>query len=154
MPKEFTVAAVTVFAFFLVGSWSWRTLFRATVIHTVFIVLLMDQTLRICTNCRCSHTYIIHGGWQWHCIDTQARLHITGALIYLISAITHTTTIAAIICMCTGVLVEHIARKRARLACSILLHNASISWAYLKSNSTRSVYHLFSVQSIGITTLD
>lgn len=55
MAEEFTVAAVTVFAFLLVGCGGGRTLLRSAVIYAVVVVIVVRLTFGVSTNGGSAH---------------------------------------------------------------------------------------------------
>ena len=76
MAKEFTVAAITVFALLLVRCWRRRTLFWAAIVHTITIILAVALAFLVHTHRRRSHTHVVDRGCHGHRVRTAPRVDV------------------------------------------------------------------------------
>lgn len=86
MTKEFTIAAITVFALLLVGCGCRGTLLWAAVIYTITVVVAaVIVTVGFHTHRRCPNTDIVDSCWHGHAIWTvvvvwRGLMHMVGSI--------------------------------------------------------------------------
>ena len=91
MTEEFTVTAITVFSFLLIG-WVGRggTLFWATIINTIVVIIVITITVRLRTYCRRTNADIVGCRWKLNRVHTHTahvlvndtlREHMIGPIV-------------------------------------------------------------------------